>query len=53
MNGTVALAVWNSSGVEVPERGEYVRVNIGELQRIAHHLVYLACMALDFNGYTV
>ena len=47
------MAVEQLMGVEVPERGEYVRVIIGELQRIAHHLVYLACMALDFNGYTV
>ena len=47
------MAVEQLLGVEVPERGEYVRVIIGELQRIAHHLVYLACMALDFNGYTV
>ncbi len=46
------MAVEKLLGVEVPERGEYVRVILGELQRIAHHLVYLASMALDFNGYT-
>ena len=34
------MAVEQLMGVEVPERGEYVRVIIGELQRIAHHLVY-------------
>lgn len=46
------MAVEKLMGVEVPERGEYVRVILGELQRVAHHLVYLASMALDFNGYT-
>lgn len=46
------MAVEKFMGVEVPERGEYVRVILGELQRVAHHLVYLASMALDFNGYT-
>lgn len=46
------MAVEELLGVEVPERGEYVRVILGELQRICHHLVYLASMALDFNGYT-
>ena len=46
------MAVEKLMGVEVPERGEYVRVILGELQRIGHHLVYLASMALDFNGYT-
>lgn len=46
------MAVEKLMGVEVPERGEYVRVILGELQRVAHHLVYCASMALDFNGYT-
>ena len=46
------MAVEQLMGVEVPERGEYVRVIIGELQRVCHHLVYLASMSLDFNGYT-
>lgn len=46
------MAVEKLMGVEVPERGEYVRVILGELQRVAHHLVYVASMALDFNGYT-
>lgn len=46
------MAVEKLMGVEVPKRGEYVRVILGELQRVAHHLVYCASMALDFNGYT-
>lgn len=47
------LGVERLMNVEVPERGEYIRVILGELQRVANHLVFLASMALDFNGYTV
>lgn len=39
-------------GVEVPERAEYIRVIISELQRIASHQVMVASMALDLNGFT-
>ncbi len=47
------MGVEKLMGLEIPERGEYVRVILGELQRVANHLVYLASMALDLNGYTV
>lgn len=47
------LGVEELMGLEIPERGEYVRVILGELQRIANHLLYGASMALDMNGYTV
>lgn len=46
------MGVEKLMGVEVPERGEYIRVILGELQRVANHLVYLASFALDLNGYT-
>lgn len=46
------MGVEKLMGIEVPERGEYVRVILGELQRVANHLVYLASFALDLNGYT-
>lgn len=39
-------------GIEVPEKAEYLRVIMGELQRIANHLVFLASYALDFNSFT-
>ena len=39
-------------GLEVPERAEYMRVILGELQRIANHLVYVASFALDLNGFS-
>jgi NADH-quinone oxidoreductase subunit D len=54
-----ALNNWAYVGVvekllelEVPEKAEYMRVILGELQRIANHLVYLASFSLDLNGYT-
>lgn len=39
-------------GIEVPERAEYLRVILAELQRIANHLVYLGSLSLDFSGWT-
>ncbi|WP_227766668.1 NADH-quinone oxidoreductase subunit D [Zhaonella formicivorans] len=45
-------AVETLMGVEVPERAEYLRIIMAELQRIASHMVYLGSMALDLNGFT-
>ncbi len=39
-------------GLEIPEKAEYMRIILGELQRIASHLVYTASYALDMNGFT-
>lgn len=38
--------------IQVPERAEYLRIIMAELQRMASHLVFLGSMALDLNGYT-
>lgn len=38
--------------VTVPERAEYLRIIMAELQRIASHQVFLGSMALDLNGFT-
>lgn len=38
--------------VEVPERAEYIRIIMSELQRIASHLVMIASLALDLSGFT-
>ncbi|UWG96334.1 NADH-quinone oxidoreductase subunit D [Dehalobacter sp. DCM] len=37
---------------QIPERAEYIRVIMSELQRIASHLVFYASIALDMAGFT-
>lgn len=51
-NWGYAVAVEKLMGIEVPERAEYLRVIIGELQRIASHLVLISSAAIDLNAVT-
>jgi NADH-quinone oxidoreductase subunit D len=46
------VAVEKLMGIEVPERAEYLRVIIGELQRIASHLVSISSAMIDLNAVT-
>lgn len=39
-------------GIEIPERVEYIRIIMSEIQRIASHLVMVSSMVLDLNGFT-
>ncbi len=39
-------------GVEVPERAEYIRIIMAELQRIASHLIFVASYAIDLSSTT-
>lgn len=39
-------------GIEIPERAEYIRIIMSELQRIASHIVMVSSMSLDVNGFT-
>ena len=45
-------AVEKLMGLEVPERAEYIRVILCELNRIASHLLFVAAMGLDAGAMT-
>jgi len=51
-NWAWALAVEKLAGIEVPERAEYIRVIVGELNRIASHLVMMGTYGLDLGAFT-
>ncbi len=47
------LAVEKLYGIEAPERAKFIRTILGELSRIANHLLWLATHALDIGAMTV
>ena len=46
------LAIEKLLGTEVPRRAEYIRVMIGELQRIASHLMFYGTYAIDLGAFS-
>ena len=51
-NAAYIYAVEKLGQIEVPERAEYIRVIMMELQRIASHLVFFGSMAIDLGATT-
>jgi NADH-quinone oxidoreductase subunit D len=51
-NVAFALAVEKMLGVTVPIRCQYYRVVLGELARIADHMVCLAAMSMELGAFT-
>ncbi len=47
------IAVEKLFGIEITERTEYIRTIVGEMSRIANHLLWLATHALDVGAMTV
>lgn len=47
-----ALAVERMMNIEVPERVEYIRVIMAELQRIASHLIAVGTYGIDSGAFT-
>lgn len=47
-----ALAVEKMLGTEVPKRAEYIRVMVGEMQRLASHLMFFGVYAIDLGAFS-
>ncbi len=47
-----SMAIERLAGIEVPERAEYVRVIVAEVQRILSHLMAIGTYGLDLGAFT-
>ena len=51
-NWAYCLAVEQMLQVQIPERADYLRIIVGELQRIASHCVFLGTYGIDIGAFT-
>lgn len=51
-NLCVCMAIEKAMNIGVPERGEYIRVMVSELQRIQSHLLWWGCFGMDLGAVT-
>ncbi|MCL6472658.1 MAG: NADH-quinone oxidoreductase subunit D [Firmicutes bacterium] len=51
-NWAYVLTVEKLAGIQVPERAEYIRTIVGELQRIASHLLFLMTAGVEAGALT-
>jgi len=52
MNWSYVLTVEKVAGIAIPQRAEYIRVLIGELNRISSHLLFYGTFGMDVGAYT-
>ena len=48
----LCMCIEKGLGVEVPERVQYIRTIMDELQRIDSHLLFFACLCMDMGALT-
>lgn len=51
-NHSVCMAIEKAMGIGVPERAEYIRVMVLELNRLSSHLMFLGCFGGDLGAQT-
>lgn len=52
-NVGIAMAIEKAAGVDVPERGIWVRMCVAEMARISSHLIALGATAMDVGAMTL
>jgi NADH-quinone oxidoreductase subunit D len=52
-NWSYVSTVEEMLGIKLPERAEFMRVILGELQRVASHLIWLGTFGLDLGNFTI
>lgn len=48
----LCMCIEQAMGLEIPERAQYIRTIMDELQRIDSHLLFYSCLVMDMGGLT-